>query len=90
MQTLITTLIVAASAAYLVWRTLPATWRARLTGRTGAAQATVTPGCAGCSGCSHASAPGQAMQVRFLPVRLASYNASSARSSASSSASPGR
>ena len=29
------------------------------------------------------------MQVRFLPVRLASYSASSARSSAASSASPG-
>lgn len=90
MQTVITTLIVAASAAYLVWRYLPAAWRARLTGRASGACTTVAPGCAGCSGCSHASTPSQAMQVRFLPVRLASYKASSARSSANSSASLGR
>jgi hypothetical protein len=90
MQTVITALIVAASAAYLVWRYLPAAWRERLTGRTSAARASEGLGCAGCSGCSRASTPDQAMQVRFLPVRLASYNASSARSSANSSASPGR
>ncbi len=41
-------------------------------------------------GAAGAPGGGQEIQVRFFPVRLASYKASSARSSASSSASPGR
>ena len=52
---------------------------------TSEAQCTPTPGSA-----PQALRGGQEMHVRFFPVRLASYKASSARSNASSSASPGR
>ncbi len=108
LQQLIVLVLVLAALAYVVWTLLlPATWRARLTGKPVAAS-----GCGSCSDCpsgrrgtgsagplaspprggSAAGAPGgsQEIQVRFFPVRFASYKASSARSSASSSASPGR
>lgn len=59
---------------------------------TGFAGPLAAPPIPSCSGGSAEGAPGgsQDTQVRFLPVRFASYKASSARSSASSSASPGR
>ena len=95
LQPLIVAALVAASLGYVIWTLLlPAAWRARIAGRPVAAS-----GCGSCSDCpsgrrgtgaAGASEGVQETQVRFFPVRLASYKASSARSSASSSASPGR
>ena len=102
LQQLIVALVVMTAFGYASWTLMPAAWRLSLARRLGLKQP-ATSGCGSCGSCpSNAAskrpgtAPGgsvqeiQEMQVRFFPVRLASYKASSARSSSSSSASPGR
>ncbi len=56
MQTLITALIVLASAAYALWSLMPSAWRRALAQRLGR---TPTPasGCGGCGGCGGTVVP---------------------------------
>ena len=92
-QQLIVAGIVALAFGYTVWSLMPAAWRGVLRRRLGrsAAAASSCGGCDGCAGKPAAGvAPDQPVQVRFFPVRLASYKASSARSRASSIDSPER